>query len=209
VVALAACVFGLFTVRSVQIVGTNLPTALMVQAAAVSGQNIFSVRSDQVIQRLGSVPSIDVTSVTTDFPDRVVIHATARRPVVIWRSPHGALLVDRYGHVIGPAGSAMLPSIASPQLPGSDGIAAALYATRLLPPEPDGTVAGLVADPRLGLTIRGVSGWRAVLGSGAAQVLVTRVATLQSLLAAIAQHNQRLAYADLRFRGGYYRVRGP
>jgi cell division protein FtsQ len=205
---LAACLLGLFTVRTVQIVGKNLPAAAMIQAAGVTGQNIFTVRSDQVIDRLAAVSSVEVTRVQTAFPDRVVIYAQLRQPAVVWQSPQGKFLVDRYGHVIGPAASGGLPVVSANQAPDSGTITAAGYALRLLPPAPDGAIAGLTIDSRTGLTIQGRSGWTAVIGRGDAQTLVNRIATLQALLGALAGRGQHLAYADMRYRGPYYRVRG-
>jgi cell division septal protein FtsQ len=208
VLALAACLLGVFTVRTVEVVGKNLPAAAMIQAAGVTGQNIFSVRSDEVIGRLAAVSSVEVTRVQTAFPDRVVIYAQLRQPAVVWQSPHGRFLLDPYGNVIGSATASALPVVTASQTPDSDTIAAAGYAQRLLPTAPDGPIASLTIDPRLGLTIQGRSGWQAVIGRGTAQTLVNRIAALQAVLGAVAHHGQHLSYADMRYRGAYYRVRG-
>src|SRR5437868_7419236 len=78
---LGAVIGGLFTVRQVQVVGNRLPVSAIVGAADVSGQNIFSVRSDTVIGRLGRVPEIVVQRVDISFPDRVIIYARVRTPM--------------------------------------------------------------------------------------------------------------------------------
>lgn len=215
VVGLAACAAGMFTVRTVQIVGSGLPNATMIEAAGVTGQNIFTVRSDQIIHRLAGLPAVEVTRVETHFPDRVVIYALMRQPAIIWQAPHGASFVDRYGHVLGPAPAVApghppaLPVIAGAQPPDAGTITAIGYARRLLPPAPDGALAGFSLDNNSGLTIHGQSGWQAVIGRGDPQTLVSRIATLQALLSQIARNGRHLSFADLRFRGQYYRLRSP
>jgi len=208
VLALCACLVGVFKVQTIQVVGAGLPAAAMADAAAVSGQNVFTVRSDLVIDRMASLPAVEVTRVETDFPDRVVIYARLREPAIAWQSAHGTLLIDRYGHVLGPATRSTLPLVSGPQPPDSDTITAVKYALRLLPAAPDGAVAGFSLDRSTGLSIHGRSGWQAVLGSGTAQNLVIRIANLQVVLNTVARNGQRLATADMRHGGAFYHVRG-
>src|SRR5947209_8125947 len=122
--------------------------------------------------------------------------ARSREPAIAWQSAHGTLLIDRYGHVLGPATRSTLPLVSGPQPPDSDTITAVKYALRLLPAAPDGAVAGFSLDRSTGLSIHGRSGWQAVLGSGTAQNLVIRIANLQVVLNTVARNGQRLATAD-------------
>lgn len=207
---LAAIAAGVFTVHQVDIVGKNLPTDTIVQTANVVGQNIFTVRSDEVVDRLDGIPSIQLTRVETSFPDRVTVYATPRQAVVGWRTATSLELVDRYGVVIGPSTTTTLPIIAGGrQAPDPATVAAVLYATSSLPGVPSGAIAGFGLDAATGLSITGKSGWRAVVGAGSPQDLVTRVATLAALLTKLGSRAQQVSFVDLRYKEPYLRYRGP
>ncbi|HEY8685885.1 MAG TPA: hypothetical protein VIO57_09795, partial [Chloroflexota bacterium] len=47
--ALAAAFAGIFKVKTIQVVGSGLPQARILAVAGLSGANIFSVRSDEVV----------------------------------------------------------------------------------------------------------------------------------------------------------------
>lgn len=206
---LAAAAAGEFTVRQVTVIGRNLPGAEIIQAADVIGQNTFAVRSDQVAARLAGIPAIEVSRVETDFPDRVTIYASVRRPAIGWRSGAGLQLVDPHGIVIRPAATTVLPVISGgTRPPNANVILAARYAASVLPATPSGTVAGFRQDPTTGLTISGTSGWTAAIGAGGAQALVTRVATLAALFRRLGPRAAQVSFIDLRYREPYLRFRG-
>jgi cell division septal protein FtsQ len=208
--ALTAIVQGTYRVRRVDIVGTNVPSTAIAKAADVLGHNIFRLRSDAIIRRLAAVPSVEVSRVTTTFPDTVTIFARVRTAYAAWQVGGVIELLDDTGRIIGQTKWTSLPVILGlPGMhpPGFAVLQAARYALQALPSAPDGAVLHLQTDPKLGLVIIGRSGWQAVVGSGAAQLLVQRVATLSALLIAIARRSQRLQYADLRYREPYYRPR--
>ncbi len=200
---------GFFTVKTVNVVGTNLPVAQIQQAAGVSGQNIFTVRSDQVIDNVATISSVEVTKVETSFPGMVTIYARMRQPVLAWQSAHGLFLLDVTGHVIARVPTTSFPIVAGgSQPPNGDIIAGIRYAVSALPAAPNGTIAGFVMDPRTGLNIDGKTKWKAVLGSSNAQTMVGRVATLVSVLQAASTRGQSVSYVDLRYKEPFYRVSG-
>lgn len=204
--ALAAGLGGVLTVRNVDVIGPHLPSGTIVQAAGVTGQNIFAVRADQVIDRLSTVPSIEVTRVETSFPDTVRVYASARQPVVVWRSANGLYLVDRTGFPFARVATTNLPIVSGgTRPPDADTIVAIRYATRLLAAAPNGALSSFAVNPGAGLTITGHSGWKALLGQGSAQIMVTRVATLADLLRVLAGKAQHFSLLDLRGSQPYIR----
>ncbi len=208
--ALAAALMGVFTVRTVRVEGANLPVNLVRGAAGVNGSNIFSVRADQVIDRLSQFPSITVQRVETSFPDEVIIYAQARMPIAVWHSTSGEYLVDATGILVGPAGpTTRLPVVTggtSP--PGRGQLAAIHYAATVLPPIPNGALTDFTLDPHVGLEVNGHAGWHAVVGAGPPGTLTMRVATLAALLRKLGKRGQQLGYTDLRFKGPYFRLAG-
>lgn len=204
---LAAAFAGIFTVRQIDVVGNNLPRSAISQAADVYGHNIFRVRSDAVVSRLGAIPQIVVQQVQTSFPDRVTIYARERIAMVAWQQAGGGLfLVDPDGRIITQVKTTTLPIIRG-TAPGSKlgpGVVAAVrYAVRQLPLEPNGAIAGFHFDRGTGLTIAGQTGWIADVGSGSPRTLTNRVATLAGFLTSIRNRPQRLKSVDLRYRSPY------
>lgn len=207
VAAIAAAVAGIFTVRQVDVVGNNVPRAEIAQAAGVAGRNIFTIRSDAVVARLGGIPQIVVQRVQTSFPDRVTIYARERLAMVAWQQPGGGLfLVDPDGRIITQVRATTLPII-SGTAPGSGlgpGVVAAVRAAvQMLPSEPNGAIAGFRLAPGTGLTIAGKTGWTADIGQGSPQTLSNRIGTLAGFLASIRNRPQPLKFVDLRYRVPY------
>jgi cell division septal protein FtsQ len=195
----------MFRVRQVQVVGTHLPVSEIVQAAGVSGRNIFTVRSDAVVEQVSTIPQIVVERVMTTFPDTVSIYARARIPMVGWRPTKGKLfLLDPNGMVIEAVRATTLPVIVGSAPGGRLGsgvVAAVRFAVEALRRVPNGAIALFRFGPRTGLVIVGRAGWRAELGRGTPQTLVNRVAALEALLRTIG--NRPLLYVDLRYRTPY------
>jgi hypothetical protein len=208
---MAAMLLGVFPVRRVNVVGANLPITEIIQTSDVTGRSVFLIRRDEVINRLRRIPSIAVTRVEASFPDTVTIYAERRQPYIAWRRGSTTYLLDVNGNVIGTTTSPTLPLIVSTGNAGEPDFAtmqALRYSTTIIPHQPDGALAPAQFDPTYGLVVVGQSGWYAVLGSGSAQELGTRVATLAELLLYIAGQGQSLRWADLHLRYGYYCQRG-
>lgn len=202
-------VSGYFRVQIVRLVGKNLPAHAIVQAAGVTGQNIFEVRSDVVIARLASVNSIQVLKVETTFPGTVTIFARARQPVAAWQQGKLLTLLDAAGARIGQATATTLPIVTGSRPPSPTQLEAIRYALRAVPREPDGAVSGFSIDPRMGLELTGKAGWRANLGEGSGQAMVTRVETLAQILARMPGRHQHLKDADLRYQHAVIHVVSP
>lgn len=182
---LAAIFAGTFRVQQVRVVGNGLPRGEIIQRSGVLGQNVFTIQSDQVVSRLAGVGIIAVRRVDTSFPDQVTIYARRRIAMVGWRRGQALYLLDPDGRIIEQVRTTRLPIIASArdgsQL-GPGVVTAVREAVRLLPAAPRGAIAGFTYGPKSGLIIDGTAGWRAVLGRGSPLKMVTRVATLVSLL---------------------------
>lgn len=207
VVGLAVALAGIFTVRQVVVVGTNLPRSQIQQVADVSGHNVFTVRSDTVVTRLGAIPQIVVQRVETSFPGRVTIYARERIAMAAWQQAGGGLyLVDPNGGIISQVKTTTLPIIAGTAPDGKLGpgiVAAVRYAVRQLPQEPKGAIAGFHVTEQTGLTVTGKSGWTADIGRGSPQTLVNRIAALAGFLNSIRNRPQPLKSVDLRYRVPY------
>jgi cell division septal protein FtsQ len=216
--ALAACmallgaiIGGLFTVRQVQVVGARLPVSAIVRAADVSGQNIFSISSDTVISRLDRVPEIVVQRVDVSFPDRVIIYARARTPMVALRTGNQLFVMDPNGKIIHRVQSTSLPVIvgAGPGASLNPGIVQAVrYAVQTMPYVWGGRIATFRLSSRTGLTIVGRAGWSADVGTGSAQKLIDRIALLSATIHKLRTKSQRLTFIDLRFPVPYARTTG-
>lgn len=185
-------------------VGSNLPVDRIIQASRVYDQNIFRIRSDQVVSRLSRVPEVTVERVETSFPDQVTIHARLRRAMVAWQSQGTLYLVDPQGNIIDRVKATTLPVIIGvngsgdqPSL-GPGVVQAVRYAVDLLPAAPGGEIAAFSFDHQAGLSIVGRPGWQAQIGAGDAQTLVQRVATLAAFLRKIGPRAQKLKLIDLR-----------
>ncbi len=203
-VALAAAFSGFFRVRHIDVVGSNLPVDRIIQASRVYDQNIFRIRSDQVVSRLSRVPEVTVERVETSFPDQVTIHARLRRAMVAWQSQGTLYLVDPQGNIIDRVKATTLPVIIGvngsgdqPSL-GPGVVQAVRYAVDLLPAAPGGGIAAFSFDHQAGLSIVGRPGWQAQIGAGDAQTLVQRIATLAAFLRKIGPRAQKLKSVDLR-----------
>jgi len=203
-VALAAAFSGFFKVRQVIVVGSNLPVDRIIEASRVYGQNIFRIRSDQVVSRLSIVREVTVDRVETSFPDRITIRAHLRRAMVAWQSQGGLYLVDPQGNIIDRVKATTLPVIIGvnaggdqPSL-GPGVVQAVRYAVELLPAATGGSIAAFSFDNQSGLSIVGRPGWQARIGAGDAQTLVQRIATLAAFLQKIGSRAQKLKSIDLR-----------
>jgi cell division septal protein FtsQ len=208
---LAVAAAGLFRVKHVEVVGAHVPVARIVRTAGVTGQNVFTVRSDQVVARVSRIREIVVERVDTTFPDRVTIYATERTPAVAWLSGTHLYELDANGSMIRKVVTTRLPVIAGPepQAPVGQGVVQGVrYAVHALASVPGGSIARFRYDARTGLTIDGSAGWTAAVGSGTPQRVVDRIATLAGLLVSTRNRPGSLQFVDLRLSSVYARFRG-
>lgn len=108
-----------FTISTVQVVGDEaLPRDLLRQQCGCLGANIFLARPDTMRQQLSRLAWVDIRQVYARLPDRVVIDATYRRPVALWRTTVATYTVDAAGMVLydvahSPVPAAMIPTTAT------------------------------------------------------------------------------------------------
>ncbi|MGH2448294.1 MAG: cell division protein FtsQ/DivIB [Chloroflexota bacterium] len=204
---LAAIVGGLFKVREVQVIGANLPRAQVASAAAVSGRNIFSVQSDQVVRRLGRLHSVQVVRVDTSFPGQVTIVARMRRPVAGWQEGKSLYLVGADGTITQRVRATTLPIVIAQggARPDPAMLQAVRYATRRLSTVPNSGLCTYSFAPRQGLTIASRKGWKASVGRGSTRALFERIATLVALLRQDVGQSRNLVSVDLRTSPPYAR----
>lgn len=197
--ALGLALTGAFRVRTVHVVGAHLPAGTIARVAAVSGRNIFRLRTDQVIDRLATLRAVRVLKVDASFPSTVTIYARIDRPVLAWRQGRGLVLLDASGVQIGRVSTTALPVVTGFRAPSATQVQAIRYAVRVLPASVDGAVAGFTVAPRVGLQVAGKTGWRATLGDGSSRTMVVRVGALAAILNSMPARDRRLLTADLRF----------
>lgn len=203
---LLASLTGQFTVRQIQVVGSNLPVSAIDAAAHVEGANIFTVSSDAVVANLQGVQEVAVRRVDVSFPDRVIIYARLRRAMAAWRTGSGLFLLDPEGRIIRSVKTTSLPIISSTEKNGSLGpgiVEAVREAVVLLPAAPDGAIGSFTYSPQIGLSIVGRSGWNATIGTGSRRTMVNRIATLAAVLARAHRQGSRLSTVDLRYKIPY------
>ncbi len=100
-----------FAVRGVAIAGIHLTSSAAVQSAlgmAVggAGQNAFTLRTDELRDRLLELPTIADADVRVALPGSLQVTVTERVPILVWQVGASRLLVDRDGSVIADAGAA-------------------------------------------------------------------------------------------------------
>lgn len=199
---LAVAFAGVFKVTTVEVIGAGLPQTRIAAASGVLGTNIFTVKSDAVVARLGSMREIVVSQVETSFPHRVIIHAQVRPSLVAWQMPAGLFVLDLDGRVIKQVAHTKLPIIVGADRNGGLGagvVQAVRYAVQALPTAPQGAIATLGYDQPSGLTITGRAGWHAIVGTGNPVSLVQRISELVAVLQKASKFGESLATLDLRY----------
>ena len=124
VIAASAAIYGLassgaFAARHTTVTGAHwISEADVVAALAMpSGQNVFTIRSRDLEDRLLSIPAIREASVTVALPDEVRVAVDERDALVVWKVGQHRYLVDADGLLFVelppdlPAAAAALPVI--------------------------------------------------------------------------------------------------
>jgi cell division septal protein FtsQ len=102
--AAAAALYGVsssdaFSARRMTVTGTTwTPEADVLAALAVpADQNVFTVRANDLANRLAQFPSIKGASVTVSLPDEVHVNVDERQALVVWKVGDRRFLVDADG----------------------------------------------------------------------------------------------------------------
>lgn len=235
-VALAVVLCGLyffatsrvFAVTTVDVVGdSNLPTELLQQTCQCLDDNIFLAQPPAIETRLKTIPWLDVHSVYGRLPNRIVIDASFRQPVALWRTTVATYTVDSAGTILyeihhAPAPSVTVPTTATVPMiysPSDGGIprSQVFDATRGLAvkmalaaradlaraaPDVAPTVDRYRWSMVSGLSLHSTLGWWATLGINLHDQLRQRIDTL------VAAKRQGVLkgcnYVDLRTSSGQY-----
>ena len=92
---------GDFLVGSVVVRGASIgDPAQVVMTADAIGEPIFTIDASQSAERVAALPYVESVSVSTRFPDEVVISVVERTPVVLWQVGSRVFLIDARGNVL-------------------------------------------------------------------------------------------------------------
>ncbi|MBX3287535.1 MAG: FtsQ-type POTRA domain-containing protein [Actinobacteria bacterium] len=111
------------------------------QAAGISkGRPVVSVDEAAAEARVEALPWVASAQVTSKLPHAVRIRVTEREPVAVAGGGPAAVLVDRTGQALGPAGDARLPEVVTDKVPApgeqlADNSREAVAVLASLPPE--------------------------------------------------------------------------
>jgi cell division septal protein FtsQ len=181
----------------------QLPTA---GGGTTGDRNVFRLTTEQMEQRIESLPSVLSANVEASLPNRLVVRIHERQPILVWHAGTGSWLVDPSGYVIAPAvqgqqpDPATLPVINDQRLqpealqPGAQIGALDIEVARLLggltPSALGSTATNLTIsiDDTSGWTISAPDSWRAVFGHFTSELhtvadIPLQVQCLSSLLA--------------------------
>lgn len=207
-----------FAISEVQVVGdAGLPATLLRQHCACVGANIFLTRPSDVRQRLSSIIWLDIHQVFARLPDRLVIDASYRRPVLLWRTVAATYTVDSAGAVLygttnPPVPASMIPTTATVPII-FDPTGAKLTSGQRLPVEAIAMVRQLRAqlapdlapsvdrfrwDPGVGLSAHSSKGWWFVLGTAQGDDLTARLSAVDRMYRQGVMAQQHCNYIDVR-----------
>lgn len=192
-----------FAVNTVVVTGAAaIPGPTIAEASGVLGESVFGVDSATVARRIAALPASRRVDVSTEAPDRLIVHIVERRPVLVWDADDRSFLIDETGDVIGQADGSTadglphlraLPGNPSPTVGNSVGampVHAALALNERLPAEAGLTQAAIILDPLIGVVVQAEK-WRAVVGND--ELLGKKLAVLKLLL-----RDQTWSEADVR-----------
>lgn len=144
-------------------------SALLAAAAIPADAPMVSIDESAVEQRLEALPWIRSASVARDWPGTVRIQVSEREPIAVVGDGSGAVVVDRDGRALGPAGDLELPVVGGdPVEVGEQLSATQRWATAIvadLPAELGAEVAAASATPS-GLRLTLVDGIEVRWGDG-------------------------------------------
>jgi hypothetical protein len=217
-----------FAITQVQAIGdAGLPVGLFRRDCGCLGASIFLTQPAVIRGRLHRIPWVEVRWISARLPDRLVIAATYRRPVLLWRTTVATYTVDALGTVLydvqaPPVPRSTVPTTATLPLVYSPHDTTTFVSGHRVPPVAvrmvRATRAELAPDiarsvsvyrwsPYSGLTVHSRRGWWFLLGSNLGSGLRLRLEAL-----ALADKTQDLAgcnYVDLRPLPNIYCTNDP
>lgn len=113
IVACVLAVYGLTTVPALAITRIEVSPLswtdrdTVIQRLGVEpGINAFQLSTDQLAERLGTIPSVAGARVEVRLPDTLAVTVTEREPILAWQVGDATYLVDREGMLFALASSA-------------------------------------------------------------------------------------------------------
>ncbi|MFI5275035.1 MAG: cell division protein FtsQ/DivIB, partial [Ktedonobacterales bacterium] len=149
-----------FQARHVRVVGTS-DTAVVraVEALPLDGCDIFRCNTRALERRVEALPAVAQASVSTAYPDGIVVRVTPRVPEVLWQTDAASYVVASDGVVLGaPAGD---PEYRADTLPvARDGDGAAFGGTSpAAGKQIEAALVKMAGQLRSGMTAMLGSGW--------------------------------------------------
>lgn len=206
-----------FAISTVQVVGGNaLPVTLLRQSCGCLGTNIFLTQPEAIRRRLNRIAWVDVRQVYARLPDRIVIDASYRQPVALWRTSVATYTVDMAGMVLydvqsPPVPPAMVPvsttvpiiynahdtTFAAGQYISSRAVAMVLWTRKELAPDIASKVDRYRWSPYSGLTAHSRKGWWFALGFHLGDDLQIRLDALDAAYKAGIMDRHHCNFVDL------------
>jgi hypothetical protein len=195
-----------FYVYDAEVEGARYTSAAeLYRQAAIEGYSIFFIDTNQVAQRLESLPYIHRVRVHTTLPNRVRIVVTEREPVLLyedgagryWVDAEGVLMPVMPGHEVG---LTLVDEMAAAPLTVTDGrrrLEAGLLQTVLTIHRRTSSVTRFQYHPSYGLVFTSPEGWQVYLGDTTA--VETKLATWESVRHRLLAENAPVREVDLRF----------
>jgi cell division protein FtsQ len=172
-------------VQRVTVQGTSRLSAAAVLAAAdvPRGESLLRVSPAAIERRVARLPAVAQVRVVREWPHRIAIRVTERRPVAVVMTPAGAVLLDRTGVAFAtqpttPAGLVPVELSQPVPGPGAGEARAAMQVLSALPPRLRRQVETVRADSPDAVTLRLRRDRTVVWGSAddtAAKLAVLRV----------------------------------
>ncbi|MEU4567262.1 FtsQ-type POTRA domain-containing protein [Micromonospora sp. NPDC023956] len=173
---------GLFGVREVRVLGTELVTPVQVRQAAAVPDGVPLARVDlaATARRIGELPAVERATVTRDWPDALVVRVVERTPVAVVPQGERFVVVDRSGVAFReePARPEGLP-LARVARPGPDDpeTRAALEVLAVLTPQLREALVDVTVEGLARITVRLSDGRTIVWGDATRGEDKARVAT--------------------------------
>jgi cell division protein FtsQ len=201
-----------FRIESVVVTGAQLvPSAEVERVAAVTDQNIFWVREEEVGHRLQAIAAVQSARARTVLPDRLEVRIVERAPVAVWQNGGMSYLVDADGRVLQATEQALaLPTVldtgTQPVQPGGRVDRAALATVfqlqQLLPQMAGLTPRQIEYSPDSGITVVPDTGPRIRFGRD--DDLEWKVSALVAVRREVERQGLHPEMIDVRFRDRPY-----
>jgi cell division protein FtsQ len=199
-VAISITYTPLFAAGDIRLDAAGLPRTEVLSIARVSDRsNVFHLDTGAVERRLERDPRILTATVTTSLPDGIAIWVVPRPAVAVLGTPRS--LVGADGVVIGPAGSAHLPTLRTSDGHAltSTGLRAAAATAGALDPDLRSEVETVIvsADGTIRVKLRG--GFTTLFGD--TSELHAKAASMAALLTWVRDEGITIVSADVSVPG--------